>query len=165
MAYTNILEKLRVLAQQNAQLQADLGSALPPPAVAFRWFDRQLVPGIVANSLVGGTCVTTRRISTLRQTNSGGIMNLELVRIQIDVYDLDSNIAENVANDVVNFMGTISMCSNNQFNSPVTQPNQAPNFLLNQRQGMVTNPNSKSGPIYTEVLDFRCWNRTDLAIQ
>lgn len=164
MAYTNILEKIRVLAAQNAALVADLGSTQPPPAVSFRWFDRELAPNIVADQMAGGTCVTAIRVSTLRGANMGGIMNLENVRVQIKVYDLDSNVAASVANDVVVFMGTINLCSLNQFQSPVLAISQNPNFLLNQGQGMVANPRSKSGPIYTERLDFRCWNRVDLAI-
>lgn len=164
MAYTSILEKLRVLAQQNTALIADLQATVPLPAVPFRWFDRQLQPGNVANNVGAGTCVAAMRVSTLRNANMGGIMNLEFVRVQITVYDMDSSKASNVANDVVEFMRTISLCSNGQFQSPYTAPSQNPNFLLNQRQGMVPNPQSPSGPIYTEVLDFRCYNRTDLAI-
>jgi hypothetical protein len=164
MGYTSILEKLRVLALQNAQLQADLGSPLPPPAVAFRFFDRQLVPNQVANLMKGGSCVTAIRVSTLRGANMGGIMNLEAARIQFNVYDFDSNVAASVANDLVNFMGTINLCSLAQFQSPLTAITQNPNFLLNQRQGLVPNPQSPSGPIYSEILDFRVYNRTDLAI-
>jgi hypothetical protein len=154
LAYSNILEKIRALALGNAQLQIDLGSTQPPPAVPFRWFDRQLAPGIVADRVAGGTCVTAMRVSTLRGTNQGGIMDLENARIQINVYDLDSNVAADVANDVVEFMGTITLCS---------AINQNPARLLDQRQGMVVNPQSKSGPIYTEILDFRLFNRTDLS--
>jgi hypothetical protein len=164
MAYTDILTKLRVLAQQNAALQTDLAATQPLPAVPFRWFDRQLQPGNVANNVGAGTCVAAMRVSTVRQTNMGGIMNLELARVQVTVYDMDSVKAANVANDVVEFMRTISLCSLGQFQSPYLAPNQNPNFLLNQRQGMVPNPQSPSGPIYTEVLEFRCYNRTDLAI-
>lgn len=164
MSYTPVPVKLRTLALMNAQMVADFGTSKPLPAVQFRWFNRQLQPGEVADKVAGGTCVTVTRVSTLRPTNMGGIMNLELVRLQLTVYDLDSTVAANVANDVVNFMGTISMCTNSQFQSPPVAPNQNPNFLLNQRQGMVPNPQSPSGPVWTEILDFRCYNRTDLAI-
>lgn len=164
MAYTDILTKLRVLAQQNSTLQADLGATQPPPAVPFRWFDRQLQPGIVAKQVAGGTCVAAIRVSTIRNANMGGIMNLEAAKVQLTVYDLDSAIAASVANDVVEFMGTVDLCSLNQFGSPVTPISQNPNFLLDQRQRSVPNPQSPSGPVYTEELDFRIYNRTDLVI-
>lgn len=164
MAYTDILTKLRILALQNATLQADLGTTQPPPAVPFRWFDRQLQPGIVAKQVAGGTCVAVHRVGTIRNNNMGGIMNLEAARLQITVYDLDSATAANVANDVVDFMGTVNLCSADQYESPPVSITQNPNFLLNQRQGMIPNPQSPSGPVYTEELDFRVYNRTDIAV-
>ena len=162
MPYTSAQVKLRTLAQQNAALIADLSGAAPSPA--FRWFNRQLWPGEVAKQVGGGTCVTCTQSGNIRQGNQSGIGNLEWLRITLTVYDLDSETARSVANDIVNFMETVDLCSNAQFGSPVTQPNQNPVTYLGQRDGMIPNPQSPSGPVYAVHSDFRCGNRADLSI-
>lgn len=158
--FTSAEVKLRTLAAMNATLIADLGSSLPP---TFRWFNRQLQQNVVAE-VTPGTCVRVTRTSTLRPSNMGGIMNLTAIRFQIDVLDLASETARSVANDVINFLGTINLCSNGQFSSPYVGPSQNPNFLLNQRAGMIPNPQNPNGPVYVETLDVRIYNREDLSI-
>ena len=164
MAYTSAQVKLRLLAMRNAALVADLSTTQPLPAIQFRWFNRQLSPGEVSNKVAGGTCVTCTQAGNIRQGNQSGIGNLEWLRLTITVYDLDSENARSVANDIVNFMTTVDLCSNAQFGSPVTSPNQNPVTYLGQRDGMIPNPQSPSGPVYSIHTDFRCANRTDLSL-
>lgn len=162
--YTSAQVKLRVLAQQNAALIADLAATQPPPAVPFRWFNRQLWPGQVANLVAGGTCVSCTQAGNIRQGNQSGIGNLEWPRLTLTVYDLDSETARSVTNDLINFMETVDLCSNAQFGSPQTAPNQNPVTFLGQRDGMIPNPQSPSGPVYAVHTDFRVGNRADLSL-
>ena len=163
MGYTSAQVKLRLLAQQNATLIADLGTSQPLPAVQFRWFNRQLQPGEVANKVAGGTCVTCTQAGNVRQGNQSGIGNLEWTRLTLTVYDLDSETARSAANDVVNFMETVDLCSNAQFASPQLSPSQNPVTFLGQKDGMIPNPQSPSGPVYAIHTDFRVGNRADLS--
>lgn len=158
--FTSAEVKLRTLAQQNAALVADLGSSTPP---TFRWFNRQLMQNVVAE-VTPGTCVRVTRVSTRRGNNQSGTMNLTAIRFQIDVLDLDSETARDVANDVINFLGTVNLCTNQQFNSPPTSISSNPFDLLNQRAGMIPNPQNPNGPVYVESLDIRILNREDLSI-
>lgn len=164
MSYTSAQVKLRILAQQNAALIADFAATQPLPAVQFRWFNRQLLPGEVSNKVAGGTCVSCTQAGNIRQGNQSGIGNLEWLRIQLTVYDLDSETARSVSNDIVNFMETVDLCSNVQFGSPVLSPSQNPVTYLGQRDGMIPNPQSPSGPVYAVHTDFRIGNRADLAL-
>ena len=162
MSYTSAQVKLRTLAQQNAALVADLSGSLPSPA--FRWFNRQLWPGEVAKNAANGTCVTCTQAGSIRQGNQSGIGNLEWPRLTLTVYDLDSEKARSVTNDLINFMETVDLCSDAQFGSPVVAPNQNPVTFLGQRDTMVPNPQSPSGPVYAVHSDFRVGNRADLSI-
>jgi len=162
MAYTSAQVKLRILAQQNTALLAVLSGTLPQ--APFRWFNRQLQPGEVSKVVGNGTSVTCRQAGNIREGNQSGIGNLEWLRLQLTVYDLDSEKARSVANDVINFMETVDLCSNAQFGSPVVAPNQNPVSYLGQRDGMIPNPQSPSGPVYSVATDFRVGNRADLSI-
>lgn len=164
MGYTSAQVKLRTLAQQNAALVTDLGATGPLPAVPFRWFNRQLQPGEVANKVAGGTCVTCTQAGNIRQGNQSGIGDLEWPRLTLTVYDLDSETARAVAEDIVQFMLTVDLCSNNQFESPVTSIPQNPVTYLGQRDGMIPNPQSPSGPVYAVHTDYRVGNRADLSL-
>ena len=128
MGYTSAQVKLRLLAQQNAALIADLAATQPPPAVPFRWFDRQLWPGQVANP-AGGACVSCTQAGNIRQGNQSGIGNLEWPRLTLTVYGLDSETVRSVTNDLINFMETVDLCSNAQFGSPQTAPNPEPGYV------------------------------------
>jgi hypothetical protein len=162
VSYASAQVKLRTLAQQNAALIADLSGALPSPP--FRWFNRQLWPGEVAKVAANGTCLTCTQSGDIRQSNQSGIGNLEWPRLTLTVYDLDSERARSVAEDVIQFMLTVDLCSNAQFGSPQTAPNQNPVSYLGQRDGMIPNPQSPSGPVYAVHTDFRVANRADLSI-
>jgi hypothetical protein len=161
MSYTSPELKLRTMAVQNATLQADLGGSNP---ATFRWYDRQLLQNEIGKLVGNGACVRVARVSTMRGMNQGGIQNLSWPRIQIDVLDFDAEKARSVANDVIDFMGTINLCTNQQFDSPTTSITSNPSQLLNQRAGMIPNPQSPSGPIYVESLDFRIANIETLSI-
>jgi hypothetical protein len=163
MSYTSAQVKLRMLAQLNAALIADLGGGTPP-APAFRWFNRQLWPGEVANKVAGGTCLTCTQSGNIRQGNQSGIGNLEWLRLTLTVYDLDSEKARSVTNDVINFMETVDLCSLEEFASPPTSPSQNPVTYLGQKDGMIPNPQSPSGPVYALHTDFRVGNRADLSL-
>jgi|SRR5580700_1145405 hypothetical protein len=162
VTYTSPEIKIRTLAALNATMQADFyNNGFLPKIPAFRWYNQQLQPGTVANNMGAGPCVTVERVSTTRAMNMGGIMNLSLNRIMIKVYDLDSEDARRKANDIVNFMGTIDLCSQAQFQSPVGSISQNPSLFVGQRQELLPNPQSPSGPIWVQVLDFKVYNRED----
>lgn len=161
MSYTSPEVKIRTLALRNAQLQADLGGVTSD---TFRWYNTQLKQNEIAKAVVPGTCVRLMRVSTLREMNQGGIMNLSWLRFQIEVLDLDSETARSVANDVIAFLGTVDLCSNNEFGSPLLSPRQNPCRLLNQIQTVITNPQSPAGPVWGQLLDVRIPNREDLYI-
>lgn len=161
MSYTSPEVKLRTLALLNARLQNDLGGATSD---TFRWYNGQLKQNEIPKLVVPGTCVRLSRVSTLRELNQTGIMNLSWPRFQIEVLDLDSETARSVANDVIVFLETVDLCSNNEFGSPVLAARQNPCKLLNQIQTMITNPQSPAGPVWGQLLDIRIPNREDLYI-
>lgn len=158
MSFTSAEIKLRTLAAQDSALQDALGGS---SLSTFRWYNRQLLQNEIT---AGRTCVRVQRVSTIRPNNTGGVMNLSQVLLQIDVLDFASETARSVAEDVVTFMGTVDLCSAGQFNSPLTSPNQNPNFLLTQVAGMIPNPQNPNGPVYYERQSWRCFNREDIAI-
>lgn len=159
-------QKLRTLALANPTLIADLGGGS-----AFKWFDVQLAPGAIQPSsppnTVGASCVRVRRISTQRMYCQGNgaprsntnLSPLSKPRFQIDVLDYNSEVAKQVAADVLAFLGTVCLSSTAQFDSPALTPNQYPNFLLSQRSGLdyeVTGPGAL--PVYVQSLDVRMFN-------
>lgn len=145
MSYTSPEVKLRALAVQNAALQADLGGS---SLSTFRWYNEQLTQNTIAR-VANGACVTVTRPSTIRQYNQGGIMPLSQPRFQIDVYDLDSETARKVANDLIQFMATVNLAN--------ALPNQTSCTMLNQMQRMLPNPSSPSGPVWVQMLDYRIY--------
>lgn len=153
--------KLRTLALMDTALQADLGGTDP---ATFRWYDIQQVQNKIGTLVANGACVRVRRISTLREANQSGIMNISRPRLQIDVLDLDSERARVVANDVIVFLTKIDLCSNTQFQSPFTSPRQNPVILLSQTADMIANPQSPAGPVYVQRLDIRLANNESLSI-
>lgn len=158
MLYSSPEFKIRELAKSDATMQADFG------VVPFRWYDEQLEQNQIGKLLTNGACARVVRVSTIRQGNQGGIGNLSWPLIQIDVLDRVSEQARVVANDVINFMQSVDLCSNGQFESPKTGPAQNPTVLLNQRQGMITGPQSPGGPVYFQSMDFRIANNESLSI-
>lgn len=137
--------KLRTLAAANASLQAVFGTPL------FRFFDRQLPPGYITS----GSCVRMLRVSTIRGYSQQGIQTIDQILFQFDVLDLDSEAARAAAAALIAWFSTINIASNQQFGSPVTTPQQFPNFVLNQRAGM--EPRTQP-PVYVESVDVRVFN-------
>ena len=149
--------KIRTLALADDTMLSDFGE----DPTTFRWYDRQLVQNEIGKLLKAGACARVRRISTIRETNQSGIMNISRPRIQIDVLDREAETARVIANDVILFMMKIDLCSLGQFQSPYVGPRQNPVILLNQLARMITGPQSPGGPVYIETLDFRVANRED----
>lgn len=151
--------KLRTLAQANAPLVAALTFPTPAGPSAFLWFDRQLQQGDIGRASDNRTAVAVKRVSTSpRQQNGnqgGPVQNIALIRLQIDVTDYNAERARQVAQLITNFMNSISLLSAGAFASPVTAPNQNPNYLLNERSGMLYN---LQPPAYTHIQDWRVWN-------
>jgi hypothetical protein len=139
--------KLRTLAGENSQMVLDLGQ-LPN----MRWYDRRLEQGQLQP---GATCLRIKRVSTQTEWNQGGFQFLEKVRFQIDILDFDPEVARSVAADVDAFLAGVNLCSDTPVNI-----NQAPNFKLNQRADMEYRLKT---PAYVETLDYRVWNRQDIA--
>lgn len=155
--------KLRLLAQANGPLAAALTFATPAGPGAFLWFDRQIAQGDIGAQSDNRTVVAVKRVSTSpRQQNGnqgGPVQNIALIRIQIDVTDYNAERARQVAQLVTNFMGGISLLDAGAFGSPVTTPNQNPNYLLNERSGMLYN---LQPPAYTHIQDWRVWNNQSI---
>lgn len=156
--------KLATLAAQNAALV----SALTWPNVQgnelFQWFDRQVVQGDLGKPSNGRACVTVQRVSTApsgpTSGNQGGpIQPLSAVRLQINCVAYNAEQTRQVAAAVKAFLGTVSLCAAGEFASPQTAPSQNPNFLLNERGGMLP---LLQPPAYVETLDVRVWNRDDI---
>ena len=152
--------KLRILAQANATLQSFLTGGSP---AIFRWFDVQIPQGFA----VQATVVRLQRISTVRsyvhasfpsaQSASGNapLLNLALIRFQLDIVDQDTEHSRQVAIAVINWLGTISLVDDDAFGSPVTTPPQFPCFVLNQRAGLY--PDTQP-PLPVVTIDFRAYN-------
>jgi hypothetical protein len=151
--------KLRMLAQANAPLAAALTFATPAGPNAFCWFDRQVEQGDIGKATDNRTVVAVKRVSTSPRTQFGNqgspVQNIALIRIQIDITDYNAERARQVAQLVTNFMGGISLLDAGAFASPATAPNQNPNYLLNERSGMLFN---LQPPAYTHIQDWRIWN-------
>lgn len=146
MSYVTCETKLRTLASANAQLQTDLGVS------PFRWFDRRLVQGDLVQ---GATCVRIKRVSTVQESNQGGLALLEKVRFQIDVLDFDPEVARAVATDIDTFLAGINLLS-----ATPTNINTSPTYKLNQRADMEFR---LKPPAYVETLDYRIWNAKNVA--
>ncbi len=142
MSYMSPEVKLRALAIANATLQADLGTN------PFRWFNQQLNQNTIGN-VGNGACVTATRVGSIRNYNMGGLMPLSQPRLQLDVYDLDSETARSVAADVIAFMETANL--SDVYNHCVC-------YLTNQMQRMLPNPQSPAGPIWVQMLEYRIFN-------
>jgi len=144
-----LLQKMRVLAQQDATLAA----ALTGTNGTFRWFDTQLPKGYVGQ----GTCVTVQQISDVLDYVQNGPITLDWVRVQINVWDVDSVTAKQLASYLVtNWFPSVDFVTDSMFTSPPGPALQSPNFKLSQRGG----PDFSIQPEqpWVESLDFRIGN-------
>lgn len=154
--------KLRILAQANAGLVAALTWPNIQGAPTFMWFDRQLAQGDIGKVSDGKACVTVQRISTQRTRfgNQGGPQqNMSAPRLQINCVSYNAEQARELAAAVTSFMGSISLLNAGAFASPKTGPSQNPNFLLNERGGMLPQLNPAA---YTEIQDWRVINNENV---
>jgi len=148
--------KLYNLASVDPVLQAILGAPPYTDTNPFRWFDDPIPQRIWGP---GKTCLRFQRVSTLSTYNQSGLMNLEWPRYQFDILAKFKQDAREAANAFTEFMGTVDLCSSDQFGSPVLSPPQAPCFLLNRREST----DYKLQPYAAVVtMDWRVGNRTDL---
>ena len=151
MSYVSAEVKLRTLAINNPTISGYIGT---------RWLTPRQLPGYINQ----GTCIRAFRVSTERFYAQTGIVSMSKPRFQIDVLDFDNERALEVAAAVVDFLGTISLAQNNQFDSPVTTPPQFPNFVSGPRQGMEAqtdasgNPLASKGPVMVQSIDVRLYN-------
>lgn len=149
--------KLRMLAQANIPLVAALTFPING-SPTFLWFDRQLAQGDIGTKTDNRTAVTVHRVSTGRGQfgNQGNPnQNMSAIRLQLNVVDYNAERARQVAALVTTFMGSISLMYAGEFASPVTAPSQNPNYLLNERAGMLYN---LQPPAYVEIQDWRVFN-------
>jgi len=148
-----IQQKLRTLAMQDAGMQ----SYLLGTNGTFRFFDTQLPKGYVGQ----GTCVTTEVVSSVLDYVQTGPLALEWVRLQLSVWDMDSVVAKNLANYIQNsWMPRVDCVTDSQFQSPPGPPLSAANFKLSQRG--VLDYSVMPTPAWTEILDFRVANNTNI---
>jgi hypothetical protein len=147
-----LLQKLRTLATADTTLQGYLlgGNG------TFRWFDTQLPKGYVGQ----GTCVTVQQISDVLQYAQSGPINLDMVRVQVNVWDMDSVTAKNLANYLtLGFFPAANCAVNNQFTSPPSGAPPAANFKLSQRG--VLDFSVQPTAAWVETLDFRVTNNVN----
>jgi hypothetical protein len=152
--------KLRTLALQNAQMVA----LFTGPQNAFLWFDRQLAQGDIAKPVQpvssNPVYMGVKRVSSQRPCdNQGGVSPMAAVRLELTLASYSAENARQAAMAVVLFMNTISLCYAGAWGSPQTAPSQNPNHLLNERAGMLP---QLQPPCYTEMQDWRVWNREDI---
>lgn len=148
--------KLRNLAAQNAQLIADLTWPNTAGSQLFMWMDKQVVQGDLGKPSDGRACVTVQRVSSARPAdNQGGVGNLSRVRLQLNIVSYNAEQGRVIAQHMVDFMNSISLCNAGYFASPVTGPTQNPNKLLNERAGMLPQLNP---PAYVETQDWALMN-------
>jgi len=147
-----VQQKLRLLAGADATIQGYLLGSNG----TLRWFDTQLPKGYVGQ----GTCVTVQQISDVLTYVQNGPLNLDLIRIQINVTDMDSVTAKNLANYItLGFLPNANCAVDNQFTSPPTTAPPAANFKLSQRG--VLDYNVQPTAAWTEILDFRITNNVN----
>ncbi len=160
MSFQSAELKLRNLAAQNTKLIADLTWPNTAGVPTFMWFDQQLAQGDIGKRSDGRCAVYARRVSETRQAANMGQPNTPLtaIRFQVDIIAFNFEQARSVANDMVSFMNSISLCSNGYYQSPVTGPSQNPNFLINTRLGSL--PQQQPAPAVV-TQDWRVWNRED----
>ena len=146
---TPLFEKMRMLAQQDATLQGYLLGSNG----TFRWFDTQLPKGYVGQ----GTCIAVRQVSDVLDYVQSGPISLDWVRVQINIWDMDSVVAKSLAAYLVaGWFPSVSFASNAQFLSPPQTPPSCPNFKLGGK-GLL-DYSVQPVPAWVEILDYRVGN-------
>lgn len=150
MALNTILEKLRLLAQQDAGVAAFLGSG------PFRWFATQLQPGYAKV----GPCVTATFVSAAYIYGQQGQVSIEQARIQFDCISQDETTAAQLLGAVNNFVQNVDLMTPNEFTSPPSSGTVFANFKLLQRgpSPLV----AQSLQLWVWTADWRIWNNTQI---
>ena len=149
---TNLYDKMFFLARADATLQGYLLGSNS----TFRWFPVQLPKGYIYQ----GSCVVVRQISSVLDYAQTGPINLELVQMQIDCYDLDSRVAYALANYLVlNYFPGSNFALANQFTSPPSAAPPAANFKLSQRSLLDYQVQPQAA--WVESLTFRLTNNVN----
>jgi hypothetical protein len=146
---TPLLQKMRTLAMQDATLQGYLlgGNG------TFRFFDTQLPQGYIYQ----GTCVTVQQISDVLMYAQSGPLSLDWVRVQVNVWDLDSVRAKQLAAYLVaSWFPSVDFSTESMFLSPPGPPLAAANFKLSQRG--VLDFSVQPTPAWVETIDMRICN-------
>jgi len=146
-------QKMRTLALQDATLSA----ALTGGNGTFRWFDTQLPKGYVAQ----GTCVTVQQISDVLDYVQNGPIQLDWVRVQLNIFDMNSVTAKNIASYLVaNWFPAVDFVTDSMFLSPPGPPLQSPNFKLSQRG--VIDYDVQPVEVWREILEYRIGNNISI---
>jgi hypothetical protein len=146
-------QKMRLLAMADTYLQSQLLGSNN----TFRWFDTQLPKGYVGQ----GACVTVQQISSVLDYVQNGPLALEWVRVQVNIWSMDSIQAKNIANYLQNvWFPSVCFTSDAQFQSPPLPPPAAANFKLSQRGWL--DASIQPTAAWVEILDYRVANNTNI---
>ena len=148
----DLFTRLRDLAFLDPTLNAIFGPTFD--VNKFRWFDRQLPQGQIAN----GTCAVVQTVSQITTNlHNTPIRNpLTQDRVQISVVDKSPRVASSAAAAVCNFLDTANFWQNGAFASPRVANPPGTNIKLNQRGAFFSFQTDR--PIPVEVLDYRIFN-------
>lgn len=145
--------KMFTLARADTTLQSYLLGANN----TFRMFPVQLQKGYIYQ----GACIVYRQISDVLPYAQSGPVSLDGVQMQIDCYDLDSIVAQNLAAYLVSdFFPNANFAVDNQFTSPPTAAPPAANFKLGQRS--LIDFEVQPQPAWVESLTYRITNNINL---
>jgi hypothetical protein len=144
---------MRMLAMPDPVLQ----SYLLGSNNTFRWFDSQLPKGYINQ----GTCVTVMQVSSVLDYYQGGPSALEWVRVQVNIWDMDSVKAKTLANYLQNtWFPSVCFTSAAMFQSPPLPAPSAANFKLSQRG--VLDYSVQPTAAWVETQDWRVANNTNI---
>lgn len=148
----SLFVRMRDLAFQDTTLNAIFGPTFD--VNKFRWFDRQLPQGQIAN----GTCAVVQTVSQVTTNLHGAVMRNPLTqeRVQISIADPKPGKASDAAAAVCNFLDQANFWKNGAFASPRQVDPPGTNVKLNQRGAFITFQTDR--PIPVEVLDYRIFN-------
>lgn len=153
MSAMPLQQKMRTLAGADAVLQGYLLGSNG----TFRWFDTQLPKGYINQ----GACVTVQQVSSSLDYTQQAPLALEWVRVQINIWSMDSVQAKQIANYLQNtWFPSVCFTSNAQFLSPPLPPPAAANFKLSQRG--VLDYSVQPTAAWVETQDWRCANNTNI---
>ena len=145
-------QKMRTLAKQDATL-----------AVGFR-AETGRSDGLIRDSRKAssqGTCVAVRQVTAVLAYVQNGPITLDWVRVQINIFDMNSVTAKNFARYLItNWFPAVDFVTDSMFPSPPGPPLQSPNFKLSQRG--VVDYDIQPVEVWREILDYRIGNNINI---